>query len=199
MQLEAEALGIQRAFPEIGPANVKGIEINPYAAELARVSVWIGEIQWMRRNGFGEARDPILTPLDTIECRDAILTPDDTEQEWPAADVVIGNPPFLGGKQAADHASGRGLRVADVRNLRRPRAGGSRPGLLLVREGGSIDRFWQGRAGRTCCNELDPGRREPPGSAGGHRWASDLRCVERRTVADRRRGRAGVVGLLLAS
>ena len=96
VQFEAEALGFQRAFPEIGPANVKGIEINPYAAELARVSVWVGEIQWMRRNGFSEARDPILKPLDTIECRDAILTPDGTEPDWPAADVVIGNPPFLG-------------------------------------------------------------------------------------------------------
>ena len=98
VQLEAEALGFQRAFPEIGPANVKGLEINPYAAELARVSVWIGEIQWMRRNGFYESRDPILKPLDTIECRDAILTPDNTEPKWPEADVVIGNPPFLGGK-----------------------------------------------------------------------------------------------------
>ena len=98
VQLEAEALGLERAFPEIGPANVKGIEINPYAAELARVSVWVGEIQWMRRNGFAEARDPILKPLDTIECRDAILPPDGTEPEWPKADVVIGNPPFLGGK-----------------------------------------------------------------------------------------------------
>ena len=98
MQFEAEALGFPRAFPEIGPANVKGIEINPYAAELARVSVWIGEIQWMRRNGFAESRNPILKPLDTIECRDAILTPDNTEPDWPDADVVIGNPPFLGSK-----------------------------------------------------------------------------------------------------
>ena len=103
VQLEAEVLGFQRAFPEVGPANVKGIELNPYAAELARVSVWIGEIQWMRRNGFAEARDPILKPLDTIECRDAILTADDTEPEWPAADVVIGNPPFLGGKLLITH------------------------------------------------------------------------------------------------
>ena len=99
VQLEAESLGIQRSFPVIGPANVKGIEINPYAAELARVSVWVGEIQWMRRNGFAEARDPILKPLDTIECRDAILTPDGAEPDWPAADVIIGNPPFLGGKR----------------------------------------------------------------------------------------------------
>ena len=96
VQLEAEALGLPRAFPETGPANVKGIEINPYAAELARVSVWIGEIQWMRRNGFAGSRDPILKPLDTIECRDAVLTPEGEEPAWPVADVVVGNPPFLG-------------------------------------------------------------------------------------------------------
>ncbi len=110
VQLEAEVLGFERAFPEIGPANVKGIEINPYAAELARVSVWIGEIQWMRRNGFLEARNPILKPLDTIECRDAILTLDGSEPDWPRADVVIGNPPFLGaglqiGKLGEDYVS----------------------------------------------------------------------------------------------
>ena len=98
VQLEAEALGLQRGFPSVGPANVKGIELNAYAAELARVSVWIGEIQWMRRNGFPGAREPILDPLETIECRDAILTADGREPEWPEADVVIGNPPFLGGK-----------------------------------------------------------------------------------------------------
>ena len=98
-QLEAEAMGLERAFPSVGPANVRGIEINPYAAELARVSVWIGEIQWMRRNGFVENRDPVLKPLDTIECRDAILTTEGEEPDWPKTDVVIGNPPFLGGKR----------------------------------------------------------------------------------------------------
>ena len=52
----------------------------------------------MRRNGFDGSSDPVLKPLETIECRDAILTPDGEEPEWLAADVVIGNPPFLGGK-----------------------------------------------------------------------------------------------------
>lgn len=97
--LDAEALGLPRGFPRTGPENVLGIELNPYAAELARVSVWIGEIQWMRRNGFDAAKNPILRPLDTIECRDAVLNEDGTRAEWPAADVVIGNPPFLGGKR----------------------------------------------------------------------------------------------------
>ena len=95
--LEAEAMGLERELPRIDPGNVRGIEINPYAAELARVSVWIGQTQWMLRNGFG-TNTPILSPLDNIECRDAVLAPDGTEPDWPEADVVIGNPPFLGGK-----------------------------------------------------------------------------------------------------
>ena len=99
VQLEAEAMGLQRGFPSVGPANVKGIELNAYAAELARVSVWIGEIQWMRRSGFPGSRQPVLDPLETIECRDAILAPEGGEPEWPETDVIIGNPPFLGGKR----------------------------------------------------------------------------------------------------
>jgi type II restriction/modification system DNA methylase subunit YeeA len=98
VNLDAEALGLGRQFPAIGPDCVKGIEINPYAAELARVTVWIGEIQWMRRNGFDLARKPILRPLDTIECRDAVRNPDGSEAIWPEAEFIIGNPPFLGGK-----------------------------------------------------------------------------------------------------
>ncbi len=98
VNIDAEQLGIERSAPEVGPEAVLGIELNPYAAELARVSVWIGEIQWMRRNGFAAARNPILRPLNTIECRDAVLNPDGSRAEWPAADVVVGNPPFLGNK-----------------------------------------------------------------------------------------------------
>jgi type II restriction/modification system DNA methylase subunit YeeA len=107
-QVEAEALGLPRRFPQIGPEVVKGIELNPYAAELARVSVWIGEIQWMLRNGFAATENPILKPLDNIECRDALVSwlPEDgtkpgrwVEAEWPEADAIVGNPPFLGGKR----------------------------------------------------------------------------------------------------
>jgi type II restriction/modification system DNA methylase subunit YeeA len=99
VNLEAEALGLTRGFPSIGPEAVLGIELNAYAAELARVSVWIGEIQWMRRNGFEAARNPILRTLSNIENRDAVLNADGTRAEWPKADVVVGNPPFLGNKK----------------------------------------------------------------------------------------------------
>ncbi|MEP9398118.1 DNA methyltransferase [Mesorhizobium sp. KR2-14] len=108
-QVEAEALGLPRGFPRIGPEVVKGIEINPYAAELARVSIWIGEIQWMLKNGFAASADPILKPLETIECRDALMTWEPGEEGgrwleagWPKADAIIGNPPFLGDKLMLD-------------------------------------------------------------------------------------------------
>ena len=96
--VEAEALGLQREFPQVGPETMLGIEINEYAAELARVSVWIGHLQWMQRHAYAAPSNPVLRALDTIECRDAILTPDGKVAKWPVADVIVGNPPFLGGK-----------------------------------------------------------------------------------------------------
>ena len=96
---EAEELGLERFFPAVGPQSVMGIEVNVYAAELARVTVWIGQIQWMLRHGWGLSKDPILKPLDQIACRDALLNPDGTEAEWPEADCIVGNPPFLGDKK----------------------------------------------------------------------------------------------------
>ena len=131
---------------QTGPHNILGLEINEFAAELARVTVWIGDIQWCRRNGYPHAINPILKPLDGIEQRDALLTFTPTvilaipstvipeglignpaptanqalkadltdqldsrlcgndgrliarEAEWPTADVIVGNPPFLGDK-----------------------------------------------------------------------------------------------------
>ena len=97
----AEHLHIPLALPRISPSALRGIELNPYAAELARVSIWIGEIQWMLSNGFAYLRDPILRPLQSIECRDAVLedgAAGPVEPTWPDADYIIGNPPFLGGK-----------------------------------------------------------------------------------------------------
>lgn len=96
--IEGEQLGFPPSFPAVGPEALLGIEINPYAAELARISVWIGEIQWMRRNGFNIGRKPILKPLNTIQCRNAIINEDGTAAIWPAADMIIGNPPYLGAK-----------------------------------------------------------------------------------------------------
>ena len=99
---ETSTLGTTMRSPALGPHNLRGIEMNTYAAELARVAIWIGEIQWMIGNGFGYLRDPILHPLQAIERRDAVLDLTDPEAprkpEWPEAEFIVGNPPFLGGK-----------------------------------------------------------------------------------------------------
>lgn len=101
---EGEAIGLVRQFPSVGPSSVKGIELNSYAAELARITIWIGEIQWMIQNGYGARKNPILNPLDQIETRDALVNQNNnvaswpaSEADWPAADAIVGNPPFIGG------------------------------------------------------------------------------------------------------
>jgi len=98
--LECETLGLAPRAPAVGPEIVRGIEINPLAAELARTTIWIGDIQWRIRNGIYARPEPILRKLDSIECRDALLTKaaDGTfaEASWPDAEFIVGNPPFLG-------------------------------------------------------------------------------------------------------
>ena len=111
--LDAAAMGLDREADLVtGPHNVLGIELNEYAAELARVTVWIGELQWRLAHGYEFKTNPVLEPLEHIECRDALLEwTEDTDgsadaaprtarvAEWPRASVVIGNPPFLGDKK----------------------------------------------------------------------------------------------------
>lgn len=166
--LDAAALGLDREADLVtGPHNVLGSELNEYAAELARVTVWIGELQWRMAHGYEFKTNPVLDALDHIECRDALLAvaemgsdhnfaqqnscfdpisadhtmkaantrsepgaraaqtpephtlrflksaptsapptplsdsggPTVTEAPWPKANIVIGNPPFLGGSK----------------------------------------------------------------------------------------------------
>ncbi len=110
LDLEKEVLtygaahGLPLGFPLIGPGQLAGLELNAYARELAQAVVWIGYLQWLNANGFPPgSRDPILEPLETIRLQDALLNRSDPEQPkeaaWPAADFIIGNPPFLGGKR----------------------------------------------------------------------------------------------------
>jgi hypothetical protein len=128
LDLEKEVLSfaIQLGFrfePGVGVQQLRAIEINPYAYELAQVSVQIGWLQWRRNNGFDNDRSPVLQDLDGFHNEDALLVPhfrskaktlkeaqagehagDDalkfyTERDWPQCDVIVGNPPFLGNKR----------------------------------------------------------------------------------------------------
>jgi type II restriction/modification system DNA methylase subunit YeeA len=121
--LEAEQLGLLPQFPgmHVGVQCVRGIEFNSYAAELARVTVWIGELQWMLRHGLQPSRDPLLKPLETIECRDALLEDNGSAPPWPRADVIVGNPPFLGNKRMiAELGESYTKRIRELFKLRLP-------------------------------------------------------------------------------
>lgn len=103
----ASTLGLPQMMPLTdfapSPDQLHGIEINPYAREaglghdLDRVY-----LQWLSEHGFGYS-EPILKPLDNIMLMDAILAYDEdgrpVEPEWPEAEVIVGNPPFLGDKK----------------------------------------------------------------------------------------------------
>jgi hypothetical protein len=117
----ATQLGLKFS-PQVSVQQLRAIEINPYAFELAQVSVQIGFLQWRRDNGFDNDRSPVLQNLDGFQNEDALLVPhfhskaktlkeaqegehtsDDalkfyTEREWPKCEVIVSNPPFLGDK-----------------------------------------------------------------------------------------------------
>jgi hypothetical protein len=89
-------------FPHVRPDQLAGIEINPYAQQLAQVVIWIGYLQWMHHNGFTAPNDPVLEPIENIRRMDAILDLSDPsnpkEPLWQEAEFIVSNPPFLGGK-----------------------------------------------------------------------------------------------------
>ena len=128
----------------VDPHQLLGIELNPRAAEIAEMVLWIGYLQWhFRTRGHVMPPQPVLKDFHNIECRDAVLAydrkeyvtdergipitrwdgkttkkhpvtgedvPDETARlpvekyinprkaEWPPADFVIGNPPYLGAR-----------------------------------------------------------------------------------------------------
>ncbi|MBK6514334.1 MAG: class I SAM-dependent DNA methyltransferase [Polyangiaceae bacterium] len=115
-KLDTELLARIREFPSTAAGATKipwgsgiqtarffGIDINPFAVELAKVTLNIAKkIAFDERREtaadlFGQVEmdiDPSL-PLDNLDknivCADALFT------EWPEVDAIVGNPPFLGG------------------------------------------------------------------------------------------------------
>ena len=108
---------------QVSVQQLKAIELNAYAFELAQVAVQIGYLKWRRDNGFPNDKDPVLQNLENFQNEDALLVPhfrskakslkeaqadehkgDDalkfyTEREWPKCEVIVSNPPFLGGSK----------------------------------------------------------------------------------------------------
>ncbi|MFI5387127.1 MAG: class I SAM-dependent DNA methyltransferase, partial [Fimbriimonadales bacterium] len=64
----------------VDPHQFLGIEINPRAAAIAELVLWIGYLQWhFRTFGAKMPAEPIIKPFHNIECRDAVLEYDRKE------------------------------------------------------------------------------------------------------------------------
>ncbi len=59
----------------VTPRQLLGIEVNPRAAAIADLVLWIGYLQWHLRTHGGPQglSDPVLQAYGNIECRDAVL------------------------------------------------------------------------------------------------------------------------------
>jgi len=69
-RLETEGLSVD-------PHQFLGLEINPRAAAIAEMVLWIGYLQWhFRTRGAGLPPSPILKDFHNIQCRDAVLAHD---------------------------------------------------------------------------------------------------------------------------
>jgi hypothetical protein len=86
-----ESLGGNRSFESdqwsLRPKNFLGIELNPRAAAIAQLVLWIGYFQWHKRTtGRADTNDrPLLPKENTIECRDAVL---DYDEKIPRRDAT---------------------------------------------------------------------------------------------------------------
>ncbi len=69
-----------------------GMDTNPFAVELARVTLMIARKIAIDNLKLTEPALPLDSLDNNIVCQDALFS------EWHKADAIIGNPPFLGGK-----------------------------------------------------------------------------------------------------
>jgi hypothetical protein len=113
-------LGGQEALRGLGshsvdPHQFLGLEINPRAAAIAELVLWIGYLQWHFRTKGAPPEEPILRAFRNIQVKNAVLTwdgepvprivdgketyPNARRPDWPTAEFIVGNPPFIGGRR----------------------------------------------------------------------------------------------------
>jgi hypothetical protein len=108
------------ALARIGPHQLHGLELNPRAAKIAELVLWIGWLRFRIANDPSDIHDPVLGQTANINFGehggfDAVLVRKETGEpdfenpmvpEWPEADFIIGNPPFIGKGSAMRKALG---------------------------------------------------------------------------------------------
>lgn len=58
---------------EVGPWQFHGIEVKPWAREIAELTLWIGFHQFWKEHHAVQPPEPVLRDTGTLECRDAVL------------------------------------------------------------------------------------------------------------------------------
>lgn len=68
----------EMVLEEVDPSQFHGIEVEPWAREIAELTLWIGYHQfWQEHHGHVRPPEPVLRDTGTLECRDAVLAWDD--------------------------------------------------------------------------------------------------------------------------
>ncbi|MBL8153472.1 MAG: class I SAM-dependent DNA methyltransferase [Anaerolineae bacterium] len=177
----------------VTPRQLYGIEKDEFAANLAKVVVWIGYLQWRYEDEGGvlhfytsrrvphprQLPHPILRDKnspdepDRIICDDAILRyrPDGAayEPDWPEVDVIMGNPPFLGDKRMRGELGD--AYVDDLRGLYE----GHVPG------GADLVTYWYEKARRL----IERRKRSGLGTRAGFLATQSIRAGANRSVLER--------------
>src|SRR5215218_10909603 len=100
-RLEGEVLDALHGFGEsqgvledtgltVDPHQLLGIEVNPRAAAITDLVLWIGYLQWhFRTRGEALPPQPVIRKFHNIECRDAVLEYDGVEEVFDEAGQAV--------------------------------------------------------------------------------------------------------------
>lgn len=102
--------------PKVSPTQMLGMEVNPYAHEIAGMVLWIGYLQWLREHDEPFKLSPVLDKLPGLLHQDAVYDAENQAiRDWPEAEFIVGNPPFLGNtrmRQSLGNEYVEGIRTA---------------------------------------------------------------------------------------
>ncbi|CAN7782973.1 N-6 DNA methylase [Variovorax sp. LjRoot175] len=89
---------MQRPFGFVSARNFYGMDINPFAVDIAKVTMMLAHKLSIDELHINENALPLDNLDDNFRAGDALVNADGTRATWLKADVIVGNPPFLGAK-----------------------------------------------------------------------------------------------------